>query len=489
MHIRLPGTIIGFVVLLMLAAVIGAGCVSPTPAPTAPLGPTTTPWVVVVTATPTAPVAPTEGPSPTPAPPQPTATTAPLPTPTEAPPEPNPPVIQISAPGNGSQYNLGQTITVQFTAGDQSGISQVLLYVGQSKVAERAYPQLPTEIGSDNLTWKPTAAGNFTIRAVAYDRFGTPSTPDQRNVVVNRQITQPVVHLDYPTQRTVIQANHPIQIQATINDQVGIQGVELVQDKNGQQTVLTTDGNYHDAPYTWQVSYQWPDSDLGDHTVFVRARNVNGGQGQSNGVDIAVADDNPPQVQASYSATSLSPGSDLTVHVEAVDSKGVTQLQLFIDGNVVDTWAAPDPSVGKNHVSHDLYWHNVSSGQHTAWVWASDSTGKTAQTPNQGIQVAPSPPPVNIVGTWNDTQGNGFTFNITEVHPSGRVIGTLVRPGGSSDFTKDSHFDGHNLSIKATVDGSTYVFTLMLTDDGSQLVGNWIVTDMGVPTPVTFIRG
>jgi hypothetical protein len=241
------------------------------------------------------------------------------------------------------------------------------------------------------------------------------------------------------------------------------------------------------VPYTWQVSHQWPNADLGDRTVFVRARDINGGQGQSSGVDIAVADDYPPQINASYSAARLSPGSDLKVHVEATDSKGLRELRLYVDGNVVDTWLAPDQSVGKGHVSHDLWWRNVSSGNHTAYVWGQDTVGKTAQTPNKAIQVAPSPPPVDIRGTWRSTQNEGFTLRIDDVHASGKVTGALVRPDGSGDL-HNSHFDGHNVSIKATVKGVGYVFTLILSDDGRQMVGNWIVTNMGVPAPITFIR-
>lgn len=492
MRIRTHVPVTASVTLLMLCAVVLAACLTPGPAPVPTQGPTSTPWIVVVTATPTtgpaATAVPTTGPSATPAPTQPGATATPAPTPTLPPPEPHPPVAQVIAPGNGTRYTLGQVVQVQFNAGDQSGISQVVLYVGQTQVAYREYDQRPTAISGDTLNWKPTAAGEYTLRLIAYDTFGTPSTPVQRSIAVERRATVPSVHLDHPTQRVVIQANHPIQIQATIVDEVGIQGLELVQDKGGQQTVLSTDNNYHDVPFTWQVYYQWPNADLGDRTVFVRARNISGGQGQSNGVDIAVADDYPPDIHASYNATTLAPGSDLQVHVEATDSKGIRELRLYIDGNPVDGWMAPDPSVGKSHVSHDLYWRNVSPGNHTAYVWGQDTTGKTTQTPNQPIQVAPSPPVHNIVGNWVSTQNEGFTFQITDVHASGRVMGRLVRPDGSGSFDSSSHFDGHNVSLKAKVQGLGYVFTLILSDDGNTMFGTWIVTDMGLPASVTFIR-
>ncbi|MBU0491945.1 MAG: hypothetical protein KKB13_08860 [Chloroflexi bacterium] len=382
--------------LLLIGVLLLAGCglttlacqlgpASPTPAPTA------TAWVQIITATPS----PTTPAEPTIAPTQPPPVTVtpipPGPTPTLPPPEPDKPVAQIIAPAEGAIYSVGQAVPVQFAAGDQSGVTRVELYVGQTRVAYHEYPQRPTTISNDTLQWTPSAAGNYTLQVVAVDPFNNGSTPAVRHIVVQRNTTAPTVRIDYPTQRVVIVARQGIQIKATINDEGGIQGLELVERRGNQETVYTGDPNYHNVPYPWSV--WWQSAEMGDHTLFVRAHDANGGVGQSPDFVIGVTDDDPPQVQVSYSTTSLSPGSNLRVHVEALDSKGVKELRLLIDNNVVDAWTAPDPAVGQSHVSADLYWRNVGpAGAHAAHVWAQDTTGNQAQSPDQTIQVVQSPP-------------------------------------------------------------------------------------------------
>jgi hypothetical protein len=305
-------------------------------------------------------------------------------------------VVQIISPDNDTTFSVGQVVDVQFTAGDQAGITLVELYVGRTRVWYNQYPQRPTAISNDSLKWTATAAGNYTLKVLAYDTFQNVSTPDQRNIVIQPKATTPTVQMNYPTQRVVIVAGQNIQIQATINDVVGIQGLDLVERIGGQEFVYTNDPAYHAVPFGWQVG--WQSRNTGDHTLFVRARNVNGGVGQSNDFVIGVADDNPPQVQPSYSATMLTQGSDLRVHVEAVDSKGVKEIRLYVDGNVIASWLAQDQSVGQSQVSTDLWWRNVGPvGTHFAHVWAQDTTGLQAQSPDQGIQVVtvtPTPPPV-----------------------------------------------------------------------------------------------
>jgi hypothetical protein len=314
-------------------------------------------------------------------------------------------------------------VNVQFTAGDQSGITLVELYVGGTRVAYKEYPQRPTRIDSDSLNWTTSAAGNYTLRVNAYNAFNKVSTPDQRNVVVQPSLTVPTVQMSYPTQRVVIVAGQVIQIQATTNDVVAIQGLDLVERVSGQEVVYTSDPAYHGVPFVWQVGWQSPAT--GDHTLFVRARNVNGGVGQSNDFVIGVADAYPPQMQVSYSTTSLTLGSDLRVHVEAVDSKGVKEIRLYVDGNVAAKWLAPDQSVGQGQVSTDLWWRSTEPvGTHIAYVWAQDTLGLQAQSPSQGIQVVTGlPTPIQVrqvsYSATSLTQGSDLRVDVFAVADNG----------------------------------------------------------------------
>jgi hypothetical protein len=475
---------IGIVLLLAVWVLLVAACqLNGTPPQ-----PTATPWVKIITATFTPTVPPTEGPSPTPSPtPLPPTATQPPPTPPTftPPPIPQPPVAQIIAPANGTQYFVGQVVHVQFTAGSQSGVSRVALYVGGTRVSYRDYAYRPTVIRNDTLSWTASAAGNHTIRIVAYDPLNNPSNPDQRSIVVKQQVAAPTVRIDYPTQRVVIQAHQHIQIQATIDGSVGIQRLELVERKDNQEVVYTSDTNYHNVPYQWRVSWQSPK--VGDHRLFIRAWDTNNRTGQSNDFIIGVTDNNPPQVQASYSTTSLNQGSDLKAHVEAVDSKGVRRIALRVNDKAVDSWVAPDPAVGKNHVSVDLWWRNVGPpGTYDVRVRALDTAGMRTDSPKQSIKVKtgqPTPVPANVEGKW---EGSQFRLRITKQRSSGKLEGTLRVENYKREALRSSMIQDRNVTIHAKVHDVEYNFVLTLSDDGQRLVGHWSTTQTGLLVPITF---
>jgi len=479
---RIRSSYIGITLLLVVAVLMAGACVPGGDTPQS----TPTAWVQVVTATPSPTVPPTEGPSPTPTstPVPPTATPPPTPPPPPPTPEPppQPPVAQIIAPANGTQYWLGQVVSVQFTAGSQAGVARVALYVGGTRVSYRDYAYRPTVIRNDTLEWTPTAAGNYTLRLVAYDPFNNPSNQDQRNIVVKQQAVAPTVRIDYPTQRVVIQVHQYVQIQATIDGSVGIQRLELVERKHGKDLVYTSDTNYHNVPYQWRVS--WQSAELGDHKLFVRAWDTNGQAGQSNDFIIGVADDNPPQVQVSYSATSLAEGSDLKVHVEAVDSKGVNRVNLHVDDKVVAKWVAPDPGMGQSHVSVDLWWRGVGpAGNHNVYVKARDTTDQRTDSPTQIIQVQSGPPPPpNVMGKW---EGSQFRLRITEQRANGKLKGTLRVEELKRQAIHKSHIQDRNVTVHATVHGTDYNFMLTLSADGQHLVGHWSTTQTGLLVPIT----
>lgn len=495
---------IGIILLLVTLAALATACnLTPQPSPTA--APTASPRVVVVTATPSPTVPPTEGPSPTPSPtPEvPPTLTPPPPTPTLSPPEPNPPVVGIIAPADGAQFSVGQVVSVQFTAGDQSGIRLAELYVGDNRVWYNDYPQHPTHIANDILKWTPAGAGNYTLRVVAYDVFNKYSV-DQRNIVVARKVNPPTVQMLYPTQRVVVVAGHIVNIRAAINDEVGIQGLDLVERVGGREVVYTSDPAYHGTSYVWQVGWQSPNP--GDHTLFVRARDTSGGTGQSPDFVIGVTDNNPPQIQVGYNATALRPGDTLKAHVEAADSKGVGEIRLIIDGNVVDRWTAPDPSVGQSHASVNLHWRNVSDGDHMAHVWAVDTQNNQAQTPNQSIRVVPAPPtPVppptatpappapEVVGRWGAQPNPNESFLIIVTGQSGHNLqGTLtIRPKDGQSVTGtlvNSTFRHNDVTIHAQIGSEMYNFKLTPTGNGQRLIGSWSTSRMGLLQPITFGR-
>jgi hypothetical protein len=254
--------------------------------------------------------------------------------------------------------------------------------------------------------WSSMVVGQHTLAAVAHDTRGNSSPPSSITVEVYRVATQPTVRIDYPTKRIVVQSGQDVQIKCTVSSEVSIARVDLFERKGDQEILYTYDGAVHPSPFYWAP--WWRSNELGDHTLFIRATDVNGGVGQSHDFVIGVADDNPPAVQPSYSSTSLAEGQDLVVHVNAADSKGIVDLKLFVDNQEKDSWRAPNPSVGKAYVSVDLVWRNVGPARRSPYnvhVYANDTVGKSTTTPDQPITVygaqpptptfTPQPPPTN----------------------------------------------------------------------------------------------
>jgi uncharacterized repeat protein (TIGR02059 family) len=81
-----------------------------------------------------------------------------------------PPVVEISNPLKGNEYETNSTITLEAIASDPDGsISKVEFYNGAVKLVElTAAPYI--------YTWKDVAAGNYSITAVAMDNLNASTT-------------------------------------------------------------------------------------------------------------------------------------------------------------------------------------------------------------------------------------------------------------------------------------------------------------------------
>jgi hypothetical protein len=240
----------------------------------------------------------------------------------------------------------------------------------------------------------------------------------------------------------------------------------------------------------------------GGRLVHVWAQDTTGLQAQSpDQVIQVISDDYPPQMQVSYSSTALNLGSDLRVHVEAADSKGVKVLQLSVDGDIVGSWFAPDQSSGQIQVSTDLWWPSVGpAGSHLVHVWAQNIIGRQAQSPDQLIKVVavppqptPVPPTPNLVGGWGGRPNPAESFIITITSQQGNNLqGTLTfRPAQGSPVTGppfNSTIQGTSVTINAQLGSDTYNFILALSADGQHLSGSWSTARTGLLQPITFDR-
>jgi hypothetical protein len=102
------------------------------------------------------------------------------------------------------------------------------------------------------------------------------------------------------------------------------------------------------------------------------------------------ADTEGPAVSISDLASDWFDGSDVEVSVNAVDASGVVKLELYIDGEVVDTWehdAAAGPAPQSAFAT--LTWPGAAEGDHSLYVMGTDAVGNTAQNVEQTVTVLP----------------------------------------------------------------------------------------------------
>lgn len=90
-----------------------------------------------------------------------------------------PPVVQITAPASGTNYNTGATVLITATASDPDGtISKVEFYSGVTKLGEDA--TAPYE-----YSWANVQNGNYTLTCKAIDNLGLSTTSQAVTISVS----------------------------------------------------------------------------------------------------------------------------------------------------------------------------------------------------------------------------------------------------------------------------------------------------------------
>lgn len=347
-----------------------------TPAP-----PTDTP--VPPTATP---VPPTDTPIP------PTATPVP-PTPTPVPTEVHRPVVQVVSPPEGFSLSVGQVLAVTSVGADDAGVERIELWVDNVLINATRGLDPRQKTLQVMQQWRATTVGDHSVFVVAYDPSGNGSEPIYRTVKVVPNVNPPKVHITYPTERIVIEAGHEVGIQSTATDEVGVTKIELWADN---QLYTYTTSPLVDGQSPFNVSQGWKSNVIGDHELFVRAFDSAGQRADTTHVIIGVADTNPPSISVSVDRNTVTVGEQVQVHNNAVDSKGITRIELWADGQKYSEVNSPHPA-GQTHMSATQSWPASAPGQHVLFVRVYDSVSKSANSQELPITVlapeTPTPPP------------------------------------------------------------------------------------------------
>jgi hypothetical protein len=168
------------------------------------------------------------------------------------------PSVLITSPANGADVNVGP-INIEATATDDGTIAKVEFFAEQGDAL--------IFVGQDTTqpyssTFNPTAAGTYTLRAVATDNQGLTG---EHTVVVDVGVANPpTVAITSPAEGATVIKGVNIIIAATAQDDVSVTNVQFYA---GMGNALTLLGEDSTAPYTMDYT----PATAGTHTIRVVA--------------------------------------------------------------------------------------------------------------------------------------------------------------------------------------------------------------------------
>ncbi|WP_233261806.1 Ig-like domain-containing protein [Vitiosangium sp. GDMCC 1.1324] len=345
-------------------------------------------------------------------------------------PDVTPPTAAITSPA--SNAVLRGTVTVAATADDDTSVTKVEFYDGQ------------TLLGTDtsapySVSWNTAGVteGTHTLTAKAYDSVGLTGTSAGVSVVVDN--TAPTASLTFPT-ATYVQGT--VQVSATASDNRGVVKVEFYDGP----TLL---GTATSAPYS--VSWNTAGVVGGAHTLTAKAYDGVGLTGTSVGLTVII-DNTAPQVSLT-APTGFYVQGTLQVSANASDNQAIAKVE-FYDGQTLLGTATSAP--------YTMNWNTVgvAEGTHTLTAKAYDGAGLTGTSPGLTVLVDNTAPTASITsptatyvrGTVQVTataSDNQYVAKV-EFYDGPTLFATVTSTSYDASWDTAGLPDGsHTLSIKA----------------------------------------
>ncbi|MEJ2048336.1 MAG: Ig-like domain-containing protein [Calditrichota bacterium] len=316
------------------------------------------------------------------------------------------PVITLVHPISGSTVKDTVVIVPQII--EDGAIDRIEYYIdGRHKFTSNQTPYQFNWDVSDLLN-----GSNHSIFARAFDINQNNSysnvisvTIESQNIVDN---TPPVVSINYPS--TGMTVSDTVSILASASDNIAIDRLELFVDGSLYSTL-----NQSPWRFSWDVTGYISGS---LHTVYIIAYDTNQNQTTSTIVNVTIQsqvieDLTPPTIFISSPAVGAIVEGATTIVAEANDNISVTNVEFYIDGNLVGT---------DNTIPYEYIWDTsgLQSGSvHTLFAKAYDGAENSGQTALQTATISTAqidniPPTVTILyPTTGTTFTNGDTVSIT----------------------------------------------------------------------------
>jgi subtilisin family serine protease len=237
----------------------------------------------------------------------------------------HPPTVSISAPTAGATLSESTTITADAT--DETSVTKVEFFLDG------------TLLGSDTMapysySWSTRAAANggHTLTARATDSYGNVGTSAEVSVTLDNDFTLPTATLTSPVNGAIVRGTG-VQLQASAAD-----------DRSMSRVNFLVDGVSVNIDWSAPYSYSWNSKSVpnGTHTLTVEARDAAGNVGTSAPITVTVDNDyTPPAVAITSPANGASVEGLVSIQADATDSRGVTRVELFLNGTLLVSDTSP----------------------------------------------------------------------------------------------------------------------------------------------------
>jgi hypothetical protein len=145
------------------------------------------------------------------------------------------------------------------------------------------------------------------------------------------------------------------------------------------------------------VQHDWSPTKPGIHSLYVKVFDIIGNSANSSSLSIIVTNMDPPEVSigSPINNDQIETGHVIPITVSASDDKGISHLELWIDGLLYGTWENGGRK-GISQLQMKFAWQMPVEGAHVLYARAFDTAGLSAVTTQITVVVLPpSTPGVN----------------------------------------------------------------------------------------------
>jgi hypothetical protein len=225
-------------------------------------------------------------------------------------------------------------------------------------------------------------------------------TPTATMAAAAARTVKPVIQILSPANGAVVALGSTVEVMSISADPDGLDRVDLVANDQVLGSAPADGKTLFTATQAWtpattgenRVAVVAYDSDRNPSAFDIAVVNVVAvptGQPAPTAAPTPAGDTDPPSVSITPDPSEAEVGQDVDVFVNAVDAGGIVKLELYVDGEMVDSYDVPDTGSPQQSVFHTFTAHGVEEeGDYEVYVIAYDTAGNAGQSLTEEVEVS-----------------------------------------------------------------------------------------------------